>query len=190
MSLINFFKTAVSKRKDPAPAPQSVPAIPTPAPNSDNRNYRNTSNTPATTRTENSNNNNGSKSIADNMIQNNGNALVSVKRVSRFAPVEDAASQAAKNEDSFNSLLKKLKDRGGERDMGGVGQGDEYGQVYQRDAKGGDGRGRGGGGGVDNDTDMELDTPYSYGQSAPLPSSHGIPPPPMPPALTHRGDYN
>ena len=66
-SLINYFKTAVSKRKDPIP----VPALAVTS-NIDNRNYN--------------------KSVTvSGATQNNGTSPQVVKRVSRFAPIASAA---------------------------------------------------------------------------------------------------
>ena len=100
-SLINYFKTAVSKRKDPLPVP--APAVTS---NIDNRNYN--------------------KSVTvSGATQNNGISPQVVKRVSRFAPIASAATTGAgvgstdvttnsntnanvNTGDSFSSLVRKF----------------------------------------------------------------------------------
>ena len=113
-SLINFFKTAVSKKKDPVPVPAQIPSN---ASNTENRNHGNSSRNP------------------QNPSQNNGIAPVPVKRVSRFAPIDpssslpppsthtnnNTATNVINGKESFDSILRKMKERnsGYQEDQGG-----------------------------------------------------------------------
>lgn len=96
-SLINFFKTAVSKKKEPVPAPVQIPS----STSTDNRNRN-----------------------SQNSSQNNGIEPVPVKRVSRFAPLDSSLSQSAattsntaantsSSKHSFDGFLKKIRERHG-----------------------------------------------------------------------------
>lgn len=152
-SLINFFKIAVSKRKEPAPTPSQIPSN---SSNSENRNHGNSS--------RNSQNN----SSQNNSSQNNGIAPVPVKRVSRFAPIEpssslppapynnthaNTAANTISNKKSFDSFLQKIKDR----------------NVSYPDEQGG------------HNVDMEIDDTGGY--NPPVPPQGMIPPPPSGPSL-------
>lgn len=143
-ALINFFKTAVSKKKDPVAAPAS---------------FSSTSASSATPQSSNSDNrNNGNNNNSKSASQNNGNASVPVKRVSRFAPLASTAVQISNSSESFHSILKKLNQKATERKDEGPSQA--------------------------MDMDMEIDAQYgSYGQP-PVPPRGVVPPPPLPPSMS------
>ena len=102
-ALINFFKTAVSKRKDPVAPPATFASTSASA----------SSATPQASSADNRNNgnNNNSKLVS----QSNGNTPVPVKRVSRFAPLASTAVQINNSSESFHSILMKLNQKATER---------------------------------------------------------------------------